>query len=198
MAEGSDRGDDADTPIDAAYIRALRAEFPRLTLRDKGQSPLSHAIDRALRAVTLGGQRFYLTHYVTTLGQTIYVPSDWAARTPVSRYLTLRHEAVHLRQFARLGWAAMSLWYVFPVFPFFLAYGRAQLEREAYAETLRATWEVLGPAAARDPALHRHIREQFTGSAYGWMWPFPKAVQRWIDDTLDELAAGSPGGSPGR
>ena len=28
------------------------------------------------------------------------------------------------------------------------------------------------------------IVRRFTGPDYGWMWPFPRAVGRWIDDAL--------------
>ncbi len=40
--------------------------------------------DVGLRLVTFNGQNRYLTHYVTTLGHTIYVPDDfddWPAGT---------------------------------------------------------------------------------------------------------------------
>ena len=37
--------------------------------------------------------------------------------------------------------------------------------------------------------------ERFTGPDYGWMWPFPRQVQGWIEEALPaieaEIAAGS-------
>ena len=53
--------------------------------------------------------------------------------------------------------------------------------------TLRATAEVKGVQAARDPALHDYLVAQFTSGAYGWMWPFPRVVRRWIERTLTEI-----------
>jgi hypothetical protein len=169
------------------YVDALREEFPKLRIVDKREDAFSRLVDRLVRIVTLGGQSRYMTHYVTTMGSTIYVHAGWDERDDVSRYVTLRHEAVHLRQFRRYGRVGMTFLYLLPIFPLGLALGRARLEWEAYAETLRATAEARGIEAARDPALHAHIVAQFTGPAYGWMWPFPRTVRRWIATTLDEL-----------
>lgn len=174
--------------LDACYLEELRREFPRLRVVEKANDGFSLLIDKALKVLTFGGQRAYLTSYVTTIGSTIYLPLGWRERSAESRYVTLRHEAVHLRQFRRYGLVGMSLLYLLPVFPLGLAYGRARLEWEAYAETLRATFEVAGLEAARDPALRKSIVRQFVGPAYGWMWPFPRAVERWIDRFLAELA----------
>jgi hypothetical protein len=176
------------TAIDERYLAELAAEFPGLRFIDKGTDPMSRLADVALRVLTLGGQRAYLSRYVTTLGRTIYVPTDWHGRSAESRYITLRHEAVHLRQFARYGFVSMAVVYLLPWFPLGLAWGRARLEWEAYAETIRATHELLGRDAAYDPRLHAHIVSQFVGPAYGWMWPFPRTVQRWIDAFLSEMA----------
>lgn len=182
------RADDAGPgPRCAALLEELRGEFPRLVLVWKDGDALSRAIDVALRAVTFGGQAAYATRYVTTLGERIYLPPDFWARGDDACAIVLRHEAVHLRQFRRLGWIPMAALYLLPVLPVGLAYGRASLEWEAYRETLRATHELLGPEAARDPALRAHIVAQFTSAAYGWMWPFPSQVERWIDEALSEL-----------
>jgi hypothetical protein len=143
--------------------------------------------DRALRLLTFGRMRTYLSHYVTTLGHTIYVPDDFPHWPAGQRWEVLRHEAVHVAQFERFGWLGMVLLYgLFPL-PFGLAYGRARLEWEAYAETLRAVASLEGLEAARSPRLHAEIVRRFTGPDYGWMWPFPRTVQRWIDETLESL-----------
>ena len=128
-----------------------------------------------------------MTRYVTTIGRTIYLPEGWRGRTPESRYVTLRHEAIHLRQFRRYGLVGTAAIYLLPVLPMGLAWGRARLEWEAYSETLRATAQVYGMDSARSPQLHRYLRRQFTGPAYGWMWPFDATVQSWIDRTLREI-----------
>lgn len=174
----------------ATYLDDLRREFPELRIIDKADDRFSRWVDLALRILTFGGQSAYMTRYVTTIGQRIYLPDSWAARAEVDRLITLRHEAVHLRQFRRYTLVGMSLLYLVPILPLGLAWGRARLEWEAYEETLRATAELRGPAAARAPALRARVIEQFVGPAYGWMWPFPRVVGRWIDDALEEIAPG--------
>ena len=169
------------------YVEDLRREIPRLRIVYKSDDWFSRLLDRLLRVVTLGRQSAFMTRYVTTIGRTIYLPSNWDRRSDEDRYITMRHEAVHLRQFARWGLVLMTLGYLLPVLPMGLALGRARIEWNAYAETLRATAEVRGMAAAEDPQLHAHIVRQFTSGAYGWMWPFPGTVRRWIRQVLEEI-----------
>lgn len=140
-----------------------------------------------LKVVTFGGQRTYLTRYVTTLGHTIYVPDDFEDWEPARAWEILRHEAVHVAQFERYGWVVMVLLYGLLPFPLGLAYFRARLEWEAYRETLRAVAELDGLDAARSPALHDEIVRRFTGPDYGWMWPFPATVRAWIADALEAI-----------
>ena len=165
----------------------LRREFPRFRIVPKAHNRLSRAIDLVLRIVTLGRQSRYLTHYHTVLGDTLYVPDGWAEAAPIDRVITLRHERVHLRQRRRYGMVGMALLYLVPFLPLGLAYGRARLEWEAYRETIRATAELRGRDAAHSPELRARIVEQFTGAAYGWMWPFARTIARWLDEALTEL-----------
>ncbi len=171
----------------AEYLRELQIEFPGLRVVSKKDDRVSFLIDRFLKFLTWGRQSSYLTHYTTVISRTIYVPFDWERRDVRDRYVTLRHEAVHLRQSRRYGFLLMSLLYGLPFFPLGLAYGRARIEWEAYAETFRAISEVYGPAQAHEPALRAHVVRQFTSAAYGWMWPFPKQVNAWIDEVLSTL-----------
>jgi hypothetical protein len=142
-----------------------------------------------LWALTFGGQRTYLTHYVTTIGHTIYVPDGFEAWPPARALEVLRHELVHVAQFERLGFVGMAVIYLLLPLPAGLAYGRARLEWEAYRETLLAVAEIEGLAVARLPALREAIVARFTGPDYGWMWPFPAVVRRWIDEELAAIEA---------
>jgi hypothetical protein len=169
------------------YVRNLRRRFPSLRILEKDHSALCRLIDGILRVVTFGGQSAFMTNYVTTLRRTIYVPPNWSSRSDVEKYITLRHEAIHLEQFRRYTAVGMGVLYVLPILPLGLAWCRARLEWEAYAETLRAMVEVHGIESARDERLHRHIVRQFVSAAYGWMWPFPRTIQRWIDAELERL-----------
>lgn len=145
------------------------------------------AAGKALFLVTFGGQRTYLSHYVTTLGHTIYVPDDFDSWSPAHAIEVLRHEAVHVEQFERYGWIGMILLYGVLPLPMGLAWFRARLEWEAYQESFWAIAEIEGFEAACSPELRAQVVRRFTGPDYGWMWPFPKTIERWIDETLAEI-----------
>jgi len=177
-----------------ALIASIRQEFPGFRIVDKRASLLSKVIHVALCVLTFGGQRAFMSQYHTVIGDTLYVPDAWSRSSDVDRAILLRHERIHLRQRRRYGFAGMAFLYLIPFFPIGLAYGRARLEWEAYQETLRATAELLGLSAARDPALREKILERFVGPAYGWMWPFRTQIERWYDATLEELGQSAADG----
>jgi hypothetical protein len=171
-----------------ALVAALRAELPGFRIVRKDRSTMHRAIDVALRVVTLGRMRDYLDSYQTTIGKTVYVTSDWDDWDPDRRYVTLRHEAVHLRQFRRLTLPVMAFLYLFVPLPMGLAYFRARFEMEAYAESIRAAAEVWGSDYPASEPFRSHVVTQFLGPSYGWMWPFRQRVERWYDDILRTLA----------
>ena len=188
MAPQGDHGGDRDARYEA-LLEEMRAEFPRLRLIDKAASPLQRAIGAALKVLTLGGQSSYLTRYVTTIGARIYLPSSWNERGADDRWVTMRHERVHLRQFRRFTLPVMALLYLFVPLPLGLAWCRYRFEREAYEETIRAAACAWGIERVRQPAFRENLIDQFTSGAYGWMWPFPRALGRWYDGVVERLAA---------
>ena len=168
-------------------LQEIKAEFPTFDVRPKRNDALQRLIHHLLRVITLGGQRVYLTGYYTAMFGKLWVPESWTTLGDLDRYVLLRHERVHLRQRARLGDVGMTFLYLVPFFPLFLAYGRARLEWEAYTETLRATAAVYGTDAAF--ALRSRIVGRFLGGDYGWMWPFPRQVNRWFDEVMTDVVA---------
>jgi hypothetical protein len=173
-----------------ALVRDLRAEFPRFRIVRKDRSPLHRVIHYALYAVTLGGMRSYLDAFQTTIGATVYVTPDWDDWDPDRRYVTLRHEAVHIRQFRTFSVPGMVVLYVLLPLPMGLAWFRTCFEKAAYAESIRAAAEVWGREFPQRAEYRRHVIQQFTGATYGWMWPFRRSVERWYDDVVASLPAG--------
>lgn len=171
-----------------ALVETLRAEFPRFRIVRKDRSPMHRAIHYALCALTFGQMTSYLDGYQTTIGRTIYVTPDWDDWEPDRRYVTLRHEAVHLRQFRTFSLPGMAMLYLLLPLPLGLAWFRAYFEKAAYAESIRAAAEVWGIEHPRSPEFRRRVIEQFTGPAYGWMWPFRARLERWYDQVLASLA----------
>jgi hypothetical protein len=168
-------------------VEALRAEFPKFRIVRKDQSALHRAIHYALVGITFGGMRSYLGSYQTTIGSTVYVTPDWDERDSDTRYVTLRHEAIHLRQFRKYTLPGMALLYILLPLPMGLAWFRARFEKEAYAETIRAAAEVYGRDYPRATAYRSYIIDQFVGPSYGWMWPFRASLERWYDRVLATL-----------
>ncbi len=178
----ADPGSPHTLSLHERLLADIRAEFPSFEICPKRGDPLQKAIAVALAVVTLGGQRSYLTRYHTVLFGKLYVPDLWSSMSDEARYILLRHERVHLRQRRRMGDLVMAFVYLVPIFPLFLAWGRARLEWEAYVETILATAEVWGLQAARE--LEGEIVSRFTGPDYGWMWPFPRTVRRWFAEAI--------------
>jgi hypothetical protein len=170
-----------------AFVESLRAELPGFRIVRKDQSAFHRAIHWTLVVVTFGKMRSYLDSYQTTIGKTVYVTADWDATDPDQRYVTLRHEAIHLRQFRRFTLPGMALLYVLLPLPVGLAWFRAHFEKEAYAESIRAAAEVWGRDYPRRSSYREHIIEQFVGPSYGWMWPFRASLERWYDRVLASM-----------
>lgn len=168
-------------------LASMRDEFPGFAIVPKRESALQRVIAVLLAVLTFGGQRHYMTRWYTALFGRLYVPDAWETLPDDDRYVLLRHERVHLRQRRHMGDLVMAFVYLVPLFPLFLAWGRARIEWEAYVETLRATAEVRGVAAAR--ALEAEIVHRFVGPDYGWMWPFPRTVRRWFREAIADLEA---------
>ena len=170
-----------------ALVAALREELPRFRIVRKDRSALHRAIHHALVVLTFGKMRSYLDSFQTTIGRTVYVTADWDRWTPDERYVTLRHEAVHLRQFRTLSFPVMVVLYLFVPLPMGLAYFRARFEKAAYAESIRAAAEVWGIGYPQRASYRDHVIDQFMGPSYGWMWPFRPSLERWYDEILASI-----------
>lgn len=176
------------------YLAELRTEIPGFRVVRKDTSRFHRAIHHALRVITFGQMTSYLDSFQTTIGKTVYVTKDWDSRDADDRYVTMRHEAVHLRQFRRYTLPGMAILYVLLPLPMGLAYFRMRFERAAYEETIRASAEVWGKDYAASRELRDHVIGAFAGPAYGWMWPFRGALGRWYDQVVEKLDAAPAGG----
>lgn len=169
----------------------LREEFPGFKVVPKSGSQLMRAIDLFLKVVTLWRMDRFMTSFHTTIGTTVYVGSAWWGKSEEEQVITLRHEAVHMRQARRYGRFLFSFLYLFAWLPVGLAWWRAKFEMEAYEETMRAVGEVRGAAAVSRIDKEKMVAH-FTTAEYVWAWPFKKSVEAWFDrairKTLVDLA----------
>lgn len=168
----------------------LAAKGVRLTVK---RGWFWRAIHWALAIVTLGGNRNFIDGYVTTIGPVIGVPASWEriASESIHARSIIVHELVHVRQFrvfglgsAWLGIVPMGICYLLLPVPMGLAWCRYALERSAYLRQAEYHRQVGG-----DPGgVISNAVEQLSGPSYGWAWPFPSRVRRWLERKFDSSA----------
>jgi hypothetical protein len=120
-----------------ALVATLRAEFPKFRILRKDQSRGQGAIDQALIVLTLGQMRSYLNSFETTIGSTVYVTPDWEELDEDRRYVLLRHEAMHLKQFRAYTLPGMALLDLLLPLPIGLSWFRAHFENTSQLLGLR-------------------------------------------------------------
>lgn len=152
-------------------LEDIRREFPafKVVLKVGG---FWRAIGRVIPAAK---------HFTTTLGNTIYVPAEWASYSEEEHYVILRHERVHMRQQKKLGlgWMPLGLTifmllYALLPLPIGLAWFRYRFERTAYVESLRVHNELHGQADVVNQLLV--YADFLSGPGYGWSWPRHKII----------------------
>jgi hypothetical protein len=171
----------------AALEDDVRAEFPNFKVVNKQESGLMKAIDVALKVITLGQMKRFMTGFITTLGTTVYVPDGWADRPVTSRLGVLRHERVHMRQAKKHGRLLFSLMYLLLPVPTVFALCRRKFEQEAYEESLKALQEYHGDSVLKDPEVRSRMIAHFTSAEYFWTWPWTKSISGWYDATVGRL-----------
>jgi hypothetical protein len=168
----------------------IKIEFPKFKIVQKTDSNLMVVIALFLKILTFGKNKEFLTTYITTIGNTIYVPDDWNFRPWQPKYIVIRHERIHLRQSKKYGSILFSLIYLFFPIPFLFAYGRAKLEWEAYEESLRTEAELFGVNYIKQDKVKDFIFKQFTTSVYLWMFPFKSTLNKWYQKSLKNIEFG--------
>lgn len=162
-------------------------EFPHFKVIPKEESFKMKAINIFLKIITFGQMKTFMTHFITTIGQEVYVPTKWKSWPEKSRMSILRHERVHMRQAKKYGRFLFSFLYLFFPLPTVFAYYRMKFEREAYTESLRAMVEYYGKDAPTDPEVKENMLKHFTSAEYFWMWPWKKGLNKWYDETVKSL-----------
>lgn len=177
-----------------ALLAEIRQEFPRFKIVSKSDSRLMWFIDRFLWCVTFGMQCTFMTHYVSVVGYTVYVPRMWFTKSDIARMIVLRHERVHMRQRRAYTFPLYAFLYLLFPLPGGLAYFRALFEMEAYEETIRATVDLVpsGAEIVRSPKARARMIEQFIGPGYFWMWPFRARIEQWYDRAVDRALVNTP------
>lgn len=142
--------------------------------------------------ISFGTQKRFMSDYTTTIGKTIYLPTNWLRYSQNTRSAIIRHELVHVSQMKRYTLFGFALLYLFIPLPFLLAYFRMRFEKEAYVETLKSYYTNYGEEFIRRAEIKNHVVSQFVTGAYLWMWPFRKSIETWYDSVVDSIVLNPP------
>jgi hypothetical protein len=167
-------------PDYAGLCAQVKAEFPKFKTVYKKDSWAMRALSRFMVST-------FMVSFVTTIVNTVYLPSNWDAYDDAEKCSLLRHERVHMRQARKLTFPVFMFLYLLVFFPVGLAYCRARFEMEAYTESL---------AAFKDYGIDYNsntrrawLKKQFVTGAYAWMWPFPETIDKWFDKAVTKASA---------
>lgn len=167
-------------------LNETKSEFPDFEILPKNKSVLMKFIDAALKIITFGQMKNFMTGFITVLGNKVYVPETWKDITLItSKAEIIRHERVHMRQSKKYGRILFSFLYLVAPFPVGVAYFRKKFEQEAYEESLKALYEYHGEKIFT-PKLKEGMLAHFTGAQYFWMWPWRKDLEKWYDAAVEK------------
>ena len=102
-------------------IEEIKEEFPTFTIRKKSSSFFMKSISTCLKVISFGKMDSFMEDFITTIGNTVYVPDNWDSKSASTKIISLRHERIHMRQTKRIGRIKFSLLYLFFPIPIFRA-----------------------------------------------------------------------------
>jgi len=192
-------------------VQSAQKYFPNLRVKYKTDSWLMKLVGKVLFF-----NKDFMTNYITTIGSTVYYPSqDFVQSHSNSSIIILLHELVHIKDARHLTRPLFSCLYLFPqilvllFFPALLiswklallflllgaplpAYFRMVFEKRAYLTSLYAIKSLSGrldffPMLKTQESF---FIDQFTSSAYYYMWPFYGGLKKDFDQAIDKINTG--------
>jgi hypothetical protein len=161
-------------------------EFPEFKIVKKSDSRFMRVLDWTLRTISFGKINKFMENFTTTIGATMYVTDHWDLASSATKYSTLDHERVHLRQSKKYGSVLFSLLYLLFPLPIGLAWFRTKFEMEAYEVTLRNIHRSYGKSVFNEELRNLFVG-YFTGPSYMWMWLGKKRIADWYDATVAKI-----------
>ena len=188
--------------------KLIKEKVPDFKIKFKDESYFMKVIGKILFF-----NKTFMTGYTTTIGKTVYFPSKEKFLAYPDRYLyTLAHEYVHISDYVNnpikftLGYlfpqllSLLSLLSVFafinPLFLLFLfsliflapipAPFRAKSEIRGYGMSIKIRiWDGLWLKDEIKPIIKTRFAKAFTTSAYYFMCPFKKLVEKKLFEYVD-------------
>ena len=128
---------------------------------------VSKADSRLMRFLNLFARGKFMEEWWTTLGNTIYYPTEIKDPMVENCKICREHELVHVRQFQRYGWLIMLCGYLLFPLPIIFS-GRWYIERWAWLIDIDAK------------ACSCKYSADLLWSAYAWAWP-RKEMLAWFE-----------------
>ena len=151
-----------------AYVEEIKKEFPDFEIVPKQDSRLMKFIYNATLMRFWNPQ--FMGHFITTMFGKVYMPKQYVGVPAMVD--VLRHEIVHLRDMKKFPIIFELTYILFPLPIVFTM--RAFWEYRGYCESILANNDRYGCVSSKTIDF---FVEQFTGSNYLWMCPFPKFVR---------------------
>lgn len=157
-------------------VKEITQEFPKFKIVVKDTSKFMWALYYGL--LMFWWCPTYMTNFTTVVGTTVYMPKDLIGTDRAAD--VLRHERVHMRDFAK--WTVLYLisYVMLPIGPS----GRAYWELRGYKETMQAYFDRYHKI---DDNIIEFIADQFTGPKYLYMMPFPKFIHKTLNGYRNEI-----------
>ena len=169
-------------------LEETQKEFPSFKIVKKSESNFMRFIDKVLRTISFGKIDNFMENFTTTIGNTMYVTDHWELASSASKYSTLDHERVHLRQSKKYGSFIFSFLYLLFPLPIGFSWFRTKFEMEAYEVTLKNIYRSYGKAVFNEE-LKKLFVGYFVGPSYMWMWVGKKRISDWYETTVAKILA---------
>jgi len=192
-------------------VTAAQKHFPDLKIKYKDQSKFM----KFLGFLLFFNKRF-MNGYTTTVGSTIYFPSESAVTNrPVSASITLLHELVHVYDAKKISKPLFGFLYLTPqilallliplffILPWWVAllimavviapipsFFRMYYEKRAYLSSLYALQKISNRLNFKPLLATQRVSfvKQFKSPSYYFMWPFSN-LDKEFDDALIKVKA---------
>lgn len=192
-------------------VAAAQKYFPDLKIKYKDQSWFMKLI-----GTLLFFNKGFMTDYTTTIGSTVYFPSEAVTKTrPISAATVLLHELIHVNDAKKIGKLLFGFLYLTPqilILPALLlfllswkialpviillalpipSYFRMYYEKRAYFTSLYAV-NALAKRLNFNPILatqQQGYLKHFKDSSYYFMWPFSN-LQQDFEEATEKVKSG--------
>ena len=181
-------------------IQLIQKEFPDFKVVCKNESKFMLLLSKVLFF-----NKKFMSHYVTTVGNTIYVPDSSFFDDDDSSFSTIAHEYVHMCDHKKYGFL-FNFGYLFPqilsllsLLSFFdikwlfcllfllplPSMGRTYFEYRGYSMSMACYYWLY----KEKPPIPHYV-DYFTTSLYYWMCPHKGYIEKKLEQSLNDIVGG--------